>query len=475
MKALEKLNNFDSLISFLILECLAITSFALGGINIIFYIIGIILGIVCVVLVRNKFSNNEGASLLVFLFLMFFISLLGTLGNLAKARYGNENIVTLLAVNAFLFMGIASRRFKAFKADTLLLTIGLSLSLLVFISMIYSWTQYGIFYAYIYRDTPIYYYNAELFNITNEGYWLTGFKFVETTTTYTSLFGVILSSYLSGLLFTSFKKDKTKFFLYLVIGLLGLVYLISIPNFTALLFLIPVAVIAFFYRFLGKNVKAQKVVRYLFIGLTALLVILFIIMLINVKGNNGLSSFIANNRILNRLFNSNRFVSKPNVVLSALLQGGNFLGLVGASENAKAIFVDTKMFEFEIAKEGGICIIFLLVAFLVFIFFSFGKYLKTSKDNDSEKIVLLSLLFGFFIYETLNYDPFPLTHNADFYNSFFRNPLTLVVLFLIGYTYVPLFIKEGETYGKEETKKEKVKKNQFIDEDYEFDEEEEAK
>ena len=45
------------------------------------------------------------------------------------------------------------------------------------------------------------------------------------------------------------------------------------------------------------------------------------------------------------------------------------------------------------------------------------------------------------------------------------------MLFLIGYVYVPLFIKDNEEYGKEVTVQEEIKnKKDNCDDDYSFEE-----
>ena len=115
MKFLNKLNQSDSLLAFLILEMIAIVSFALGGNNIIFFVIGILVGVFSVLVACTRFSKNELPSLLAFLGIMFLLSIFVSFGNLFREYYVALDLIVLLALNLFLFNGIAARRIKQFK------------------------------------------------------------------------------------------------------------------------------------------------------------------------------------------------------------------------------------------------------------------------------------------------------------------------------------------------------------------------
>ena len=155
-----KTNSKNSLFIFLLLECLALVSFALGGNNALFYIVGILLCIVSFVFVYNRFSKNEIPSLSIYVISTLVITLFASFGTLYSSTFGFQNILPFLGLNAFFLLGILIRRFNRVNAEHIILTIGISFALLLLISFIYSLSQYGFFYALIYKDTPIYYYNA---------------------------------------------------------------------------------------------------------------------------------------------------------------------------------------------------------------------------------------------------------------------------------------------------------------------------
>ena len=466
--------------AFLFLECLAIVGFALGGNNIIFMAVGIIVGIFSILIAYNRFSKNEALSLTIFASVMFVLSLLVSFGNLFREAQGALNIFVLLSINLFLFMGIAARRVKQFKPETLLLTVGFSLALLVLVSMLYSWAQYGFFYALRYKGQNYVYY-GEMYDVSKEGFWLIGFNFKETSLAYTGLYASLLTCYLFGLLFISLKENKRTFFMFLAIGLLGLIYLITIPYFKAFIFLIPTALFVLFYKYLYKYKTARKVLFYTLITFASLAIIFFLILLICASGTTGLTDVINNNAFLSRIFIKNRIMSNIYLVLEYLTKNNLFFGIAPGIGRDRIINANTGMFEIELAKEGGFLAIVFIVIFIVLLAFIIAKYIRTTKDNDLSKIIFVSLIILFFLYTSFNYDAFPITHESDLvvgdiwyldqYNSFFKNPLTLLMLSLIGYIYVPLFIKDDEEYSRMPAvinSEEKEVKD--VDNDYSFEE-----
>ena len=444
MKFFSKLKEQDALLTFLVLECLAICAFALGNISYIFYILGILVGGASIVLCFERFKGENLKSLLLFATPMFLLSIFVSFGKLLS-NHIFENVLVFLSINIFLFMGVVMRRFKGFKIELVLIVVGFAIALLLLISMVYSWTQYGFFYAAIYKKTPIYYYNAELFNITKEGYWLVGFSFKEMNLNYTSTFAIILVCYLAGLLFVSPKENKRVFYIFLALGLLGFVYLLTIPNFKALIFLVPAIGIALCYKFVKDQKKFTTILDYVLLGIMGLLIIFFVIALVNASGA-GIATKIAGSRVLNRLFNSNRIMVDINPVLKQAAYKYNLFGFlttqdpntmtyVQFEELQDATVINTGMFEIELIKEGGLFTIPLIIAVVVVAYIFGKKYLLENKDVNYGKIVLVSILATVFFYLTFENEIFPIIHQNENYYSFFRNPLVLVIIALVGMLY----------------------------------------
>lgn len=414
MSLSKKPKDQDSLLLFLVLECLSLCSFGLGNINYVFYGLGIIVGAASLLLCFSKFKGENLKTLLLFAVPMFVLSFFVSFGKLLS---GNVflNILVFLSINIFLFMGMVMRRFKGFDVNVVLIVIGFSIALLVSISMIYTWTQYGFFYAARFKNTPIYYYNAETFDITKESGFLVGFKFLDVDLNYTSVFAVLLCCYLFALPFVSPKENKRVFYMYLGLGVLGIIYLLTLPNFKA------------------------------FIGLAALAIIFFFIALRNASGA-GISNTIANNAFLNRIFNTNRIMTNVNPILKECSLTANLFGFITEFDDSKvtysqfeeiedAILTNSKMFEIELIKESGLFSVIVLVVLIIIVYIFAKKHLFESKDKDFTKVVLVGLVLTYFVYQSFEYSAFPLVHEPTNYYAFFRHPLTLVIVALIGLLY----------------------------------------
>ena len=440
MKLKEIFKNNDALIAFFILESLAITSFCLGAINVLFYCLGICLFLLSLLTSFKKFEKREFLSILIFVLPIFLMSVFLSFGNLFQGQT-LSNLLVCLGINCFVLLGISSRKIKEIKPETVLLTIGFSIALLLFISLFATWINYGFFYAEIYKDTPLYYYDANMFDVTKECSWLVGFSIKEVSLDYASSFATLLTAYFVPLFFIKPKENLKKFLMYLSIGLVGLVFLLTIPNFKALIFVGFIFIGGLLFRFYKGGKKPIIITLIVFASLAF---IFFILVLLN-NGNESFGSFIAGNAFLNRIFNSNRIMINVNVILKEALQSRNFLGFANSNvyyETEKAIFTNTKMFEFELVKEGGLISLFFLIVFVLVFTFAFIKYVENSKDDKFVKALLMCLIFGFLLYNTFEFTSFPIIHESTNYQAFFRSPLTLSVLFLMGFCFTPFLTKK---------------------------------
>ena len=103
------------------------------------------------------------------------------------------------------------------------------------------------------------------------------------------------------------------------------------------------------------------------------------------------------------------------------------------------------------------------------------KYLRVNKDKNHIKIIILTLLTTFFIHISLNYDSYPLVHpdtKEIIYNylPLFRTSYILPILFILGFIYEPILLKDDVLYGQEIIMKKETKTYDYVDEDYVFDE-----
>lgn len=430
-------NRYDTLIVFLVIECLALTAFSLADANIIFRYLAFLISFALIPFVIYFTPRKELLSFALFSIPLVVIAFLTSFSRFTLSmKFGAlENLSVMLGTLAFFFLGFAVRKVKAFKIDIALLTIGASIALLVFMSLAYSVFKYGIFHASIYKNL-VYYYQGRLFVVSDEIKWLLGFSFVEMSINYMSFFGTLISSALAGLLFLSPSREPRKFYLTLVIGLIGLASIVLVPNLNALYLLIPVAIFAVLYRFVSKREKVGNIVQYIFFAFLGIVGFALLIAILNASGVSFISDAIAVNAFTNRLFNTNRIMQPINEVLKMMFTIDGLFGY--PTTYLEALVARTGAFEFEIIKEGGLFSFLAMIAFLILVFISLFRYSVKSKDHPFVKVIILSALIGAFLHSSFLWETFPQAHNDDIYFSFFRSAPFLIILFLIGYAYYPL-------------------------------------
>ena len=488
----EKLARLHPVFIFLVMEFLAITAFGLGGNNLIFYVLGFALAIFGGILTFKRFEKDELFSLLIMGIPVILIAIFVAFGTFSFGNSVLVNIAAFLGIISFFALGLFFRRSNNVNAEILLLCIGGGLALLVLISTIYTSFAYGPFYSLRFKDTPNYFYNGVTFDITKEQGWLNGFSFVEISLQYGGLFGVLLSTGLAGMMFVNPKKNLVKFILTGVFGLVGLFSLLVTPNVMGLLMLVPMLLVAAIVRVLNLEVIPQKakditrrVISISFIAIVALIIIFFVLAFLNANGYNqatgydtryaptsAFAEFIKNNAFLNKVFNNGRIMQPINKVLNQSAILANFFGFINNDSYfylAQAINTNTGVFEVEIIKEGGIFAFIVLFFFLIFFVQNVFRYGKDTKDSLLSKGIIVSGLFIFLLYCSLNYDAFPYIHASGNYVSLFRSLPGLIFLFFAGFTFypdlkkgtVPVFEREIEIKENVEVSKENANEDDY--------------
>lgn len=463
-------SQYEILGIFLILELVALISFGLGGVNMVLHYAGFIVALVAFYFAIRNFSKEDLIPVLLIGIPLVLLSIFVSFGKYFESVSFIENFAVFLAIPAFFGVGLCYRRIETHSTRNLILCIGAGLALVTLIGMFATWVQYGFFYPLIYKDTPAYYYNGNLYSITAEMNWLVGFRIIEVSQKFGGLFGLMCACFLCGLLFVDRKKDLMLFIIFAVVGGVGLLSLITVPNFPALIIAAIVYIVALFYRFLRKNELATKIVSYtIFIGAGVLaVVVLFAILNVAVPAINEVTK---NNAFLNRLFNSNKYMVVANPIIEAALKPFNLFGIdalqyhSGYKISEKVILSNAGSFEVEVLREGGIFAFIFLLAIIVASYISFANYLKKSNDKDYVKVIFLALIVGMFVYLTFNSDVYPDIHEPSSYKPFTRSLPFMLMLFIIGFTLLPRGKSDIE-YKDEVVSKENTRKN--IDEDYEF-------
>ena len=253
-------NNFfvknKSIITFLILEVVALTAFNFGNVSHIFGIAGALIAMLSIPFVLE--IEKDKKSFLPFLIpagLLLVISLWGSLNAFSKGFSTLSNISLAISLPAFFALGFFLRKLKDVKTKTVLLVLGGALAAITLFGLASTLIEYGFFYTLLYKNTPNYYYNGIPYDVTKEMFWLSGFGFNEVFIEYGSMFAIVSASFLPGLLFISPKKERNDFIICASIGAVGLVTLLVLPNFKAIIILLIVSIFAALYRFFKNNKK----------------------------------------------------------------------------------------------------------------------------------------------------------------------------------------------------------------------------
>ena len=421
-----------SIVTFLILEVVALTAFNFGNVSHIFGIAGAVLAIFAALFVI--FTTEDKKSLIPILIpvgLLLVISYWGALNQFSKGFSTLSNLSLIVSLPAFVALGFFLRKLNDVKTKTVLLVVGSALALLTLFGLISTVIEYGFFYRLIYKNTPNYYYDGIPYNVTKEMYWLTGFSFGEVYVEYGSLFAILTASFLPGLLWLSPKKDRNEFIVSAVIGGIGLLTLLILPNFKAVIVLLIASIFAVIYKFLKNNKIVLKIAGICFVAFLGLTALFFIISLINAAVGYKLPGF------LGKVFAQNRFMTNVTPVYDALFAkvGGkliNFFGLTPSMANESVTWLETNMFEVQLLKEVGLIGTLLFGAFLVVMGYFMYHYLSKGEDADHHKGIFVVMILSFFIYETFYYLVSVAPHEES-YSAFLRSPALLVILFMFGY------------------------------------------
>lgn len=445
-------NNFfkknQSLVTFLLLEVLGLLAFSFANIPEILIFIGCLLSIVAFVFaIFIADRKTEFLNIVPPVIILIIVSVFASFGGFSNSFNGFSNLVTLLAIPLFFVLGYSCRRLDEFNIKHTLIAIGFGFAIITLISTISTQISYGFFYSLIYKikGTTNYYYNGVPYDVTKEMYWLIGFKFSEVSLEYGGLFAVLCGAFAPGLLFISPKENRNEFISVACIGGVGIISLLTIPNFKALIILLIASVFAFLYRFL----KSKKPVMYGFaygvFGIVLIGVVFYFLTIINAAIGFKFSS---------RIFETNSIMKIPSEILKVVplkTADGIFnkLGINLTNETLNVIgglnsvvFSKCGIFEYQIIKEVGIPGAILFVLFLLGMVYFVFDYVKKENDQGWVKAVIVVFLIAFFLYSSLFEDILPQTHEEGNYIPFLRSAPLMIALFLLGTIYFAPKAKE---------------------------------
>ena len=273
-------------------------------------------------------------------------------------------------------------------------------------------------------------------------YVLEGFKFIEVRMERYLLFPSLLLTSSIALLFIS-PKERRLFFTYVAFSVVGLLSLIFVPTLKALIVVVLVLLIDVVIFLLKKFAVIRKPAKYvLYVGLVLTVLLALVIVLNNQSKIPFVHNITANNSFLNRLFNTNGYVSKINPLVFDVLCSDNFLGFAVDKSDIYSLYPPelhmSGCFYFDTFMTSGVIGVIAIMFALFIGLKGFKKYFLSEKDNFYSKAVLVSLVVFYLIYIGL----FNNTEYGIFYKIyqpvFISGPFMIVVFILsyvLGRTY----------------------------------------
>lgn len=226
--------------------------------------------------------------------------------------------------------------------------------------------------------------------------------------------------------------------LYLGYSVLGLFSLLTTVSKTTLVSDVLVFLIVLLVLLFSKLNWKGKVLKIVSIVFGSLFLLGLVVLFLNAQeGASGifatLQNFIANNSILNMLFNTNRFAASYNKILNALLttnSTGDFVYLFGFYPTYNVSTSNSWLFD-SLMTSGLFGFLFFAV-FLVLGVRHLLIYYRKSGDNMKDKAMIVAFIFCFFAYSIINFDMTPLIFSRTLSPIYLSGPF-LVTLFLFSY------------------------------------------
>lgn len=386
-----------------------------------------------------------------------------------------SGLILVIGLLSAFGVGYLLRDSKAFKAKWAFYAIICGLGLLVAVNLIANLASYPIFYTVL-SSNSVYFYEGIPHVIGNESQYLYNFVLTPVEIDFAVAPAVVLASSLGTLFFMDGKLKekgntmaKVEFGVVAAMGLLGLLFLIFMAEKKGLFFAILVLIVCLVYRlYKAKEKPAKWVLRGFWIVVALGLALILFVILNALYG----FSFVANSTLLNKIFNTNGYITAINQTVSALFNGGQYgsastsqvlLSLLfgvynggyttyGVTSPVVVTNINNFAFEFEILLEGGFIPFIALIVLIIFGIASVRRYFIRGRD-DYGKVGLAILLLGIFVTMSFFYtsEPFAVTRfsSSDYLMPLANSFWPLIALFILGFTYSPVRKEEEEPVREE--------------------------
>lgn len=463
MEKLKRLGKYSAAITFLALEFIALIAFNFSGSFVVFGALSLALVVLLVLFNIGEIKVNGLSNVGLFFIPLFMFVLLTAISpySMPHMKLGDFSVAEIcfipLGILPIAFIGYLLSIDRNFKIKNLLIVVFGALAIYTLLNLIVNLINFGAFYTIIYKGYHLYYGGLiSQLPVNDFAYTLEGFKFIEVEMSHYVFYPALLLTSSVMLLYLSPRKEKVSFIVYAVYTLIAILSLILVPSLLSLAAIIVVALLLLVI-FLGKRfVKSRKVfkiVLFVFLGIFGVGYLVYL--LNNQSFASGISNIIANNGLLNKLFNTNKYAQAYNPTITNIFNSNHIFGFASV-EVAYEVYEELHLsggFIFDTFMTSGVFGAIALFAFIIIGFKSFKKYFYSHSDEFHYGALMLLFAIVF-----IGYSAFFNSGEYALYYRIYRPiymtaPFMLVTLFFV-YSY-----SKGHPYiqpVKEEIKNEEI-------------------
>lgn len=362
---------------------------------------------------------------------------------------------------SFFLLAYIIRRTDGFKHKYVPYMILGGFALLVSVSLIATLYNYGAFYRLIYQNM-VNYYAGKPYLVAKQSSYLLGFNIATVDSKALVNIALFLASSLVTLLFIKEKNNRKQILILSGLGLIGILTIALLPDFTALVFLIPSFAFALLYKYDQLKTKWFKITALSILGLVGLSII---VGLFCAFGNQTVINLLSSNGFTRKIFLNSKVLVYYQVIRDSFVKGA-FFGVpftypvnefpLSTGITVKDAF-PTGNFLMDALREVGWIGFLSLLIFVVFSVKVVINYLDKSEDPKHIKTLFVSLLIMIFVRYFFFYPHALYSFTSEFwsinYFPLIESHVFTIVIFLLGYMYLPNSIfKQNKLPLKEENK-----------------------
>jgi len=427
----------------LMVQALFIVGFQLFGIQSVYLLIALALGVFFFIKDYRSLSDYQRTDLgLMVTSLTIFTLFLSISPLYLESGSWLRNGLLALGFSATYFLGFVLVKKYQITYEVIIKTLLLGLSLFVLINIFYTLFRYLPFYRLVFAGQVIYV-NGEVYVVSEEVKWLVGLAFKEVTVDYMAFYlTLLLTPWLSQIhSLTTFKfKDWRLHVWWLLPTMVGLMGVIFLPILSPLLISLVLAGLIYLSPKLPKFYQSYqrwlKPTLYGLLGFIAFMVTLFFIDTYDVFG---IGTLVKQFGPLDTILDFPLIEGYQEVLRSVFTYPfGGFAPIIVSGQYLTTTF----SFFFDTIHQAGVFALLGLI--LIGVFFT-NQLIQFSKDktvNESMRMTLVWLVTVFMLYQTFQTQLYPFIREDLRLNPrlMLDEPLWMVMVLLMGTIMIDPFV-----------------------------------